>query len=67
MKYIISHCEISEIKRILILAILFGILLLWISIIPKFGILNKILDLLDELMNRANNENGNAMKDELFS
>ena len=46
----------------IIWAILFIILLPWISIIAKFEILNKILDLFDELMNRTINENGNAKK-----
>ena len=43
--------DIPPIKRIIIWALLFGILLPWISIIAKFEILNKLLSLFDELMN----------------
>ena len=43
--------DIPPIKRIIIWALLFGILLPWISIIAKFAILNKLLSLFDELMN----------------
>ena len=42
--------DIPSIKRIIIWALLFGILLPWISIITKFEILNKLLSLFD-LMN----------------
>ena len=63
--------DVPPIKRILIWAVLFGILLPWISVISKFEILNKLLSLFDELMNRTinenGNENGNSKKGGLFS
>ncbi len=58
--------DIPPIKKILIWLIIFGVLLPWMSILSKFDVLTKILNLFDDLMNPTANENGNAKKGSLF-
>ena len=59
--------DVPPIRRIIFWIIISTVLLPWISIICKFEVLKKILDLFDELMNPSINENGNSKKSGLFS
>ena len=59
--------DVPSIRRIIFWIIISAALLPWISIISKFEVLKKILDLFDELMNPSINENGNSKKSGLFS
>ena len=59
--------DVPPIRRIIFWIFISTVLLPWISIICKFEVLKKILDLFDELMNPSINENGNSKKSGLFS
>ena len=54
--------NIPPIKRIIVWLFIVAILLPCLSIIAKFKVLNKILNLFDELMNSSIIENGNTKK-----
>ena len=59
--------NIPPTKRIILWLFIVAILLPWLSILAKFEVLNKILNLFDELMNSSIIENGNTTKSGLFS
>ena len=59
--------NIPPIKRIILWLFIVAVLLPWLSILAKFEVLNKILNLFDELMNSSIIENGNTKKSGLFS
>lgn len=59
--------DVPPIRRIIFWIFIFAVLLPWISIIARFELLRKILDIFDELMNPSINENGNTKKGGLFS
>ena len=59
--------NIPPIKRIILCLFIVAVLLPWLSILAKFEVLNKILNLFDELMNSSIIENGNTKKSGLFS
>ena len=54
--------NIPSIKRIILWLFIVAVLLPWLSILAKFEVLNKILNLFDELMNSSIIENGNTKK-----
>ena len=59
--------DIPPIKRIILWIFIAAVLLPWLSLLAKFEVLKKFLNLFDELMNSSIIENGNTKKSGLFS
>ena len=58
---------IPSIKKIVIWILLIAIFMPWISIIAKYNIFKKILNLFDKLIRTINEDDASLKKDGLFS
>ena len=59
--------DVPSFKKIILWIFIAALLLPWLSLLAKFEVLKRLLNLFDELMNSSSIENGNSKKTGLFS